>query len=218
MRPMETNRRVLTWFCLHPADENTGIMMKLIYAANAFVALSIAFLFFFGSCYYFWMFASTDLEKALGAVWTINGIMAEIYMFIVMLLSRQKIKSAFDALTEIYEASKNCLNHSWSPDQHHRNFESILKIDYYFQMQIKTKNPFAFWSVWTRNANGCGAFISNMQSAFWSLYHWWPGHRCGFAGKVMIPSMPNAYSNRHQLCTYQCHLSNILMKIWHLFT
>lgn len=107
MWPLETNRRVMTWLYLHPANNNTGTVMKFIYAIIAIAVILFELPVVLGSLVYVWKYVSVDIETALRAVWPIAIFGTLVYSFIIMLFSRQKIKWTFKALSDIYDASKN---------------------------------------------------------------------------------------------------------------
>lgn len=105
MRPLERNRRVLTWLNLHPPDDDTSTLKKLIYIT---IAISVVFMVGaadIASALVFWKFLSTDIGRALNACWQIAGLSLTIYQFTIMYLSRHNIKRVLDALSDIYNSS-----------------------------------------------------------------------------------------------------------------
>lgn len=106
MRPLATNRRMLTWLSLCPANDDTGFSMRLVHAAFTFAFISLGLAAFIASTVFCLQFVSTDFGTVLLAFWQIMAYTMVLYMFAVMLISRQKIKSTFETLSDIYRASK----------------------------------------------------------------------------------------------------------------
>lgn len=105
MRPLERNRRVLTWLCLYPPNDDTSTVMKWIYPIAPFAFFIVDLTAIIASALFFWKFRSTDIGKALNGCWQIAGFALTIYQFTVMYLSRHNIKQALDALSDIYNSS-----------------------------------------------------------------------------------------------------------------
>lgn len=106
MRPLESLRHVMTWIYIHPADEDTSKLRKFIYASIAVVYILLSFIAFYGSAAYFWEWISVDFKVAFYAIWQIILSVLLFYGLVIMILSRQKIKEAFETLSDIYNESK----------------------------------------------------------------------------------------------------------------
>lgn len=106
MRPLETNRRLMTWTCLHPPNAETSTVMISIYAVIAIVCNLLWLGCSVAESAFFWEYLFTDIAMALKPCWTIVISLMLICTFTVLLTSRQKVESAYDALAEIYKASK----------------------------------------------------------------------------------------------------------------
>lgn len=107
MQPLESIRHVMTWLCIHPANEDTGKLRKFVYALIAVFYILVSLTFLYGSAAYFWKWISVDFKTAFFAIWQIIISVLLFYGLIFMLFSRYEIKEAFDTLSDIYNASKN---------------------------------------------------------------------------------------------------------------
>lgn len=107
MCPLESLRHVMTWIYIHPSDEDTSKLRKSIYASIAVVYILLSFITFYGSAAYFWEWISVDFKVAFYAIWQIILSVLLFYGMVIMILSRQKIKEAFETLSDIYNESKN---------------------------------------------------------------------------------------------------------------
>lgn len=109
MQPLETIRRVMTWLYIHPANEDSSMLRKSIYATIAVVYILISLAFFFASTAFFWKWALIDFKVALNVFWQIMMSVLLLYGLVVMLISRSKVKQTFETLSDIYYTSKNHL-------------------------------------------------------------------------------------------------------------
>lgn len=109
MNPLETNKKVLIWLCLCPAEKSTKWTRKLIYIIFALIILTGNLCAFGTSVAYFLRYVSTDLEGSLYALYQIGAFYALIYMTITAFYLRQEILALFDSLTKIYEKCKRFL-------------------------------------------------------------------------------------------------------------
>lgn len=103
MVPLETNRRILTWLCVYPADKNTSKWQKRGYAVfSAAVVFMNCFGFTVSSAFYL-KFASTDPDEAIFAIIQMPASAYTIYISIATIILRQKITDIFQTLSTIYE-------------------------------------------------------------------------------------------------------------------
>lgn len=105
--PLKTNRRVLTWLCMCPANEATEKWKKIAYTSLSITAVLLIVCAFFASVAYFGKFASTDLEEALYALFQIIGAVSLLFAITIAYFSRNKIDAIFENLTKIYRKSEN---------------------------------------------------------------------------------------------------------------
>lgn len=96
----------MIWTCLHSPDDETSTVMKSVYAAIAIVSNLSWFGCSAAGLAFFWKYLFVDIATALKPCWTMPLLLMLVYTYIVLLITRQKIKSAYDALAEIYKASK----------------------------------------------------------------------------------------------------------------
>lgn len=104
--PLKTNRKVLTWFCLCPADETTSKWMKFRNIAFTFITITPLTFMFITSIMYFVRYFKTDRAESLYGFFQIGGTLSLLYGFWAVLFSRDKMKAIFDHLNEIYQTSK----------------------------------------------------------------------------------------------------------------
>lgn len=107
MKPLEMNRRVLTWLCVYPASENTSKSTKTLYVIFTLIILSGNLIGLGLSIDYFLKSASTDLEDSLYALFQILATAKMSYTMIVAYFLRHRITAIFVSLSDIYDASKN---------------------------------------------------------------------------------------------------------------
>lgn len=107
MRPLQTNKRVLTLLCLYPSDESVSKWKQLTLAVFTFLIIAANMCGLIASSFYFVKFVSTDLETSLHALLQMAALSAATYMLVIGLVLRQKINDIFSRLKNIYDASKN---------------------------------------------------------------------------------------------------------------
>lgn len=106
MNPLKTNKLVLTWFCVYPAEENES---SIVTFARVLFSLGIVFGMvsaFIGSVVFFYRFILIDLESSLGALFQISAYLSTIYMIGVSAFMRRRLVAIIDELEMIYKASK----------------------------------------------------------------------------------------------------------------
>lgn len=107
MKPLVTNRRVLTWLCVHPADETTSKFEKISYFIFSLIVFSGILSSLIASIAFFYKYVKVDLEVALYAVSQIAAASSVLYAIIMTLFSRPGITDVFKRLTIIYNESKS---------------------------------------------------------------------------------------------------------------
>lgn len=106
MEPFKTNRKLLTWFCLCPADETANNWTKIGYITTTILTnLPLTFMLI-TSVIYFLTYFKIDIAESLYGFFQIGGTLSLLYGFWAVLFSRNKMKAIFDDLSEIYRASK----------------------------------------------------------------------------------------------------------------
>lgn len=110
MQPLETTRRMMTWLCMHPADESTTPQQKLAYVTHTLVILFFHLVSFVASFVFFVKYVSIDFNGAIFAFMIGIGELGLIYFLIAAVLMRHQIESIFSSLSTIYESSefKSC--------------------------------------------------------------------------------------------------------------
>lgn len=107
MIPLKTNRRVLQWFCVYPANESDSLWIRFAYICFALFMLAINIIVIVVSITFFIRFASTNLEEALFTVIQLAGIVTMTYVMIITFFQRFKIIGIFKSLENIYKICKS---------------------------------------------------------------------------------------------------------------
>lgn len=107
MVPLRTNRRVLTWYCVYPAEEGTSMRMKLAYILLPIAVPAINVLASGISLYSFFHLVHTDLEASLFCLLQVLGESSILYIVVVIIFYRREITEIVDNLTKIYEKRKS---------------------------------------------------------------------------------------------------------------
>lgn len=110
MKPLIASQRMLTLFCVLPADKTTSPEKKILY--NIFF-LSVFFGNFcalFSSSFFFVEYVSLDLEESLYSLFQIVGSASIIYLLTVTYFLSRKIRILFEDLSEIYKKCKEIKN------------------------------------------------------------------------------------------------------------
>lgn len=81
MKPLETNRSVLIWFCLYPFDKNMKLHLKLLYTIFALSIFLMNVCALVSSIVFFFKFLSINLEESFYSLFQITGIFGVIGMF-----------------------------------------------------------------------------------------------------------------------------------------
>lgn len=106
MTPLETNRLILTWLCVYPADKNVTEQYKtlrLLFGIGVFVANLLVFI---ASIVFLVKFASIDIEEALFTLIQLAGTLNILYVSVIIFVVRHKVVGLFKSLDKIYEQRK----------------------------------------------------------------------------------------------------------------
>lgn len=114
MKPLETNRQVLTWLCILPADETAGKFKKWICIAFSCSLITTSVCGFISSSAFMLKFWSTNLIDCLYALFQVAANVSALYMMMIAYNLRHKVAALFDRLTEIYYASKKFVKYHWN--------------------------------------------------------------------------------------------------------
>lgn len=107
MDPLVTNKKMLMWLCILPAQAQTNQNMKLLYIVTSFTLLTSCFLGLIASVAFMVKYLSTNLEDCLYALFQVSGDASALYMILIAFILRRQIAALFDQLSEIYCASKS---------------------------------------------------------------------------------------------------------------
>lgn len=107
MIALKSNRRVLTWLCIYPADENTSEWQKRAHVAFSVFVFGLNLFACGASAVYFIKYASDDLESSLLALSQMSGCINALYINIITFSSRHKITAVIDSLSDIYKSRES---------------------------------------------------------------------------------------------------------------
>lgn len=106
MVPLITNRRMLTWLCVYPAEGGTTKWKKLAHISLTIIALAISLSSFGMSTYAFLHSMDTDLETSLFCLLQMVGEMNVAYIIVVTVFYREEITEILESLSKIYKKRK----------------------------------------------------------------------------------------------------------------
>lgn len=106
MRPLVTQQRVLTWFCLCPAPGGTCKFLKLKYILICGILMLNQSICFLSCSAFFFMFLSTNLKESLFALFSMAANSSVPHQMIIALFSQHRILNVIESLSEIYDASE----------------------------------------------------------------------------------------------------------------
>lgn len=107
MKPLATNKRVLTWLNVYPLEETASKREKFLYNALSVIILSLELATIVGSVLFILKYWSVNLEDAFFAFFQIDLMINFFYLTAVAYIQRQKISDLFKTLTEICNARNN---------------------------------------------------------------------------------------------------------------
>lgn len=107
MEPLATNRQVLIWLYMCPADESASRWQKIAHTISAMFALLGLICVFIACTAFIWKYVSIDVGRCIFAIMFLAAESTATYMALVGMVSmRQKIGRIFDDLSTIYKDSK----------------------------------------------------------------------------------------------------------------
>lgn len=107
MKPLATDRHVMMWLCMFPADESTSKTKRMLYIAFTFIVTTISLYTLYSSVVFIINYLLIDFERCLYAVFQIAAEAAMLNLVFVALFNRYRIATIFIQLSEIYTASKD---------------------------------------------------------------------------------------------------------------
>lgn len=105
-RPMDTNRRILMWVSVIPADKGTSTIKKIVYKMLSLIIFVTVLSVSIASLAFYFKFASSDLQKSLYALAQIAAFTSMTYTIIVTFCIRHKVPAIFKSLYKICETSE----------------------------------------------------------------------------------------------------------------
>lgn len=105
MRPLSTNRQVLTWLCIYPVDgENPGRKpLYLIISAISLITITSVLL---SSAVFFFNNYSNDLKVSINAIYQMAAFFGVTYMYVNAIFMRKMFTKFLRTLEKIYEKRK----------------------------------------------------------------------------------------------------------------
>lgn len=107
MEPLVTNRRVMTWLCMCPAEKSASKKERIFYVAFAFTVTTTSLIFLLASVVYVMKYLLIDFEPSLYALFQAVAEVAMMNLVFVAFLMRHQIEAVFTQLSKIYRASKH---------------------------------------------------------------------------------------------------------------
>lgn len=106
MKPLSTNRGMLSWLCILPANENASKCENILHIAFTVALIALEMSIFISSGAFILENASTDLQVSLHAVFQIIAAIGLTYMMISGLIFRRKVAAMIQTLSNFYNKSK----------------------------------------------------------------------------------------------------------------
>lgn len=168
MKPLETNQRVLRWFCILPSHEPASKWQKIVYITLTPTTIIAMVSIVTASAFFLLKYISIDLEMALYALFQISTCGSLLYACVVVFYSKHRIPIVFDHLADIYHSSEkigffffvwiNQLILTFSSLEFHKNkffLFSRIKVSS-LNLQTKPTLRIAFWCEYRNCVNGYG--------------------------------------------------------------
>lgn len=105
MKPLQLNRRVLTWLCGVPANELDTKKEKVQYIAFTLIVIMINSIAVISGATFIYRHISLDFELTLYSLYHTIGHFQVLYQSIATVLLRHKLDAIIQSLSTIYEKS-----------------------------------------------------------------------------------------------------------------
>lgn len=106
MKPLATNRRILTWLCVCPFDRDTSIVEKMFFIILTLFLFALVSSALVSSIVFFANNVSVDIESSLYALVEIAAYSGLLYMLMVVFILRKRINRFLGTLETIYDESE----------------------------------------------------------------------------------------------------------------
>lgn len=110
MKPLVTQQRVLTWFCLCPFPDGTSNWQKLKYIFFSAILITNEISSISSSSAHCLRYISVDLKESLFSLFQIAASSSVLYQIIIALFSKHRIFGIIQGLNRIYDESKELFN------------------------------------------------------------------------------------------------------------
>lgn len=107
MKPLSTNRLMLTWLFFLPAETTVSIQQKLSYLLVFLIVFEVTVTYYIGYWAYLLKHLPIDLEEALYAVYEVSVAFGVIFITVAAPFERYKMNLIFEGLEIIYDERKN---------------------------------------------------------------------------------------------------------------
>lgn len=107
MKPLSTTQQILNWLLICPTDKPMGKGKKIISILLVATIISTVAFYLCASLVALLKYASTDLERAIFALFQVSATSSAAYTIIVTIFQRYKIAAIFDGLSKLYFAREN---------------------------------------------------------------------------------------------------------------
>lgn len=106
MRPLSKPQIILSLFCVWSINEPICVWKKICCVFFSLTVFITNICGLIASAVFFHKFVSVNLEMSLYAIFPVFGFLISSYVIVFMCISRHKLATLFDKLTQIYDASK----------------------------------------------------------------------------------------------------------------
>lgn len=112
MKPLETNKKALIWFCAFTSDETPNKRSRLAHITFTAFTIFIFISFLLASMAYFYKFFTIDLSEAFYILIQMTNALPMMNAMIIMIFLRDKFTALYESLTGIYKTCKLVLIHT----------------------------------------------------------------------------------------------------------
>lgn len=106
MKPLNTNKKALIWFCAYSTDETPNKRSRYAHIAFTAFIIGIFVSFLIASSAYFNKFVAIDLNEAFYVLIQMMNALPMMNALIIMIFLRDKFTALFESLTGIYKTCK----------------------------------------------------------------------------------------------------------------
>lgn len=106
MKPLVTNKKMLTWLCVCPVDKNTSKWKEITFIILTINIMSILVTALIGSGIFVVELLTVNLIDSMYALSQVFVLFNLLYTFMVLYYKRLEVEAIFDGLSDIYKEGK----------------------------------------------------------------------------------------------------------------